>query len=263
MLVATQHVLRDWFAGFRHWRFWWNFGLLDISLRYRRTYLGPFWLTISFTLSAIGLALVYSTLFKVEHRSYIAYLVSGLAVWGLVSSMITDGCTTLTRHASLIREHSLPLLAHAMRGVVSNTIIFGHNLVVVLGAILFFNDALNWKMLLALPALAILIINGAWLTILFGLICARFRDLPPLISVAINLLFLITPVFWYKEMLQSRSFIADYNPLFYFIDILRSPLLGEYPSLQTMTVIAVITVVGWSVTFIVAARMQPKLAYWV
>lgn len=262
MKAAILYVIRDWLAGLRHWHFWWNFGLLDISLRYRRTYLGPFWLTLSFLLSAAGLALVYSTLFKVDHRSYIAYLVSGLAVWGLVSSMITDGCTTLTRHANLIREHNLPLLAHAMRTVIGNVLIFSHNLGVVLVAIAVFHEP-SWKMLAAIPALAVILINGAWLTVLFGLICARFRDLPPLISVAINLLFLVTPVFWYKDMLQGRSYIADYNPLFYFVDILRSPLMGEYPSLHTLTVMAGITVAGWLATFIVAVRMQPKLAYWV
>ena len=93
----ARYVLTDWLQAMIGWRFWIRFGLLDITLKYRRTFLGPFWITLSFTLTAVGLATVYSTLFKVDDDVYVAYLVTGLAVWVFVSSSITDGTSSLMK----------------------------------------------------------------------------------------------------------------------------------------------------------------------
>lgn len=258
-----SYILQDWTRGLLHWRYWWNFALLDISLRYRRSILGPFWLTISFLMTAAGLAVVYSALFNMEIRHYIPYLVAGLASWGYVNSMINEGCTSLTRQAGTMRDQNLPILAHAIRAVVSNTVIFGHNLAVVAITVVISPTPVTWATLFALPALALLAFNGIWITLVFGLLCARYRDLPPLISVITNLLFLITPVFWVRDMLGQRGFIADFNPLYHFIELLRAPLLGSLPPLHTLAVVLGITGFGWVLTLLIALRLQTRIAYWV
>ena len=88
------YVLADWQAGLANYQFWWRFGLLDVKLRYRRTLLGPFWLTLSFGVSVAALTLVYSMLFKVTAGTYFTYLIVGLAVWGLISTLLIEGCKT-------------------------------------------------------------------------------------------------------------------------------------------------------------------------
>jgi len=256
-------ILRDWTSGLLRWRYWWNFALLDISLRYRRSILGPFWLTISFLMTAAGLAVVYSTLFNMEIRHYIPYLVAGLASWGYVSSLINEGCTALTRQAGTMRDQNLPIMAHAIRAVVSNTVIFGHNLLVVAATVMITGTSITWSTLFALPALALLAFNGVWITLIFGLLAARYRDLPPLVSVVTNLLFLITPVFWVRDMLGERGFIADLNPLYHFVELLRAPLLGSMPPVHTIVIMLCITGFGWLLTLLIALRLQTRIAYWV
>ena len=67
--------------------------------------------------------------------------------------------------------------------------------------------------LLSFLGVVLITLNGIWVTMLLGVICTRFRDLAPLISTVVNLMFLVTPVFWYRDMLKDRVVIADANLL--------------------------------------------------
>lgn len=258
-----RYVLTDWRNAAAGWRFWLNFGLLDINLKYRRTYLGPFWITISFTLSAIGLSFVYSTLFKVDDDVYIAYLVTGLAVWMFVSGSIIEGCSCLMRSASLIRESKIPILSHAIRTVVSGTINFLHNCVILIGAAIYAEITPNLYTLLMLPGLLLILLNAVWMSLFFGLVCARYRDLPPLVTTITNLLFLVTPVFWYRDMLGRRALLADVNPFYHLIEMIRAPILGGAPEMISYLYVAGMIIVGWILTLCVASRFQVRLAFWI
>jgi ABC-type polysaccharide/polyol phosphate export permease len=259
---AASAVLADWRAGLVNYRIWWRLGLLDVKLRYRRTVLGPFWVTLSFGGSAAALTLVYATLFKLSTASYFAYVISGLAVWGLMASMITQGCTIFVRNGLLIQHQPLPLSLHPLRSMVSEFLVFVHNLLVVALVLAASGVGLGWPTLVALPALALLLINGVWVTLLLGMLCARFRDLPQVVTMLVNIAFLVTPVFWYRQMLAERAYLVDLNPLHAFLECLRSPLLGELPALASVCTVLVVTAAGWCLTFLVALRIQSRIPYW-
>lgn len=258
----ARAVLADWKAGLANYPFWWQFGLLDIRLRYRRTLLGPFWVTLSFGVSAVALTFVYSTLFKVTASSYFAYLIVGLAVWGLLSTLILEGCTAFVRHSQLIQQQPLPILVHALRTVVASFLIFVHNLAIVGIALTFAGVPIGWPMLMVVPAIAVILVNGVWLALLLGMLCARFRDLPQLVALLVNIAFLVTPVFWYRDMLAGRARFVDLNPLYAFLEFVRAPLLGQLPPTTSVQVVLAATIGGWLLTFLVALRLQPRLTYW-
>src|SRR5713101_6402795 len=54
----------------------------------------------------------------------------------------------------------------------------------------------------------------------------------------------------------------DLNPLYHFVEIVRAPLLGEVPAVMTWIAVAIITVVGWGVTFVFFDRFRKRIAYW-
>lgn len=256
-------TIDDWKKGIQKVDYWWGFGLLDVLLRYRRTFLGPIWITLTFAITASGLGFVYSTLFKVEAGSYIAYLISGLATWMYVSGMINDGCTVLTRTSGIVKEENIPIFAHTLRSVTSSLVVFCHNgVVIVIGAFIF-SDNVSLVMLLALLGLILVTLNGIWLTMLLGLVCARYRDLSPLITTLVSLMFLVTPVFWYRDMLGGRAVIADSNPFFHLIEVVRAPLLGSIPATSSYIFCVVSLFVGFTLALIASHNLRHKIPFWV
>jgi ABC-type polysaccharide/polyol phosphate export permease len=118
--------------------------------------------------------------------------------------------------------------------------------------------------LLAVPGILLLFINGYWVVTLLALLCARFRDLELIIRNLLQLAFFVTPVFWdFRQVATDRAFIVDYNVLFYFLEIIRAPLLGEVPPLGYYWVVLVVTALGYFVAYLAYRRMRRQLAFFV
>lgn len=100
-------------------------------------------------------------LFKVTAGTYFTYLIVGLAVWGLMATLLIDGCTTFVRHSQLILQQPLPILVHALRSVTSSFLVFAHNLVIVAIALAVSGAGVGWRTLLAIPAIAVASAPGA------------------------------------------------------------------------------------------------------
>ena len=74
-------------------------------------------------------------------------------------------------------------------------------------------------------------LNGIWVALLLGLINVRYRDLGQLIPNAMRLAFFVTPILWYPDSVTGiRTIFVDFNPFYYFIELLRAPLLGQAPT---------------------------------
>jgi ABC-type polysaccharide/polyol phosphate export permease len=108
----------------------------------------------------------------------------------------------------------------------------------------------------------IIAINGVWISMLLGMVSARYRDVPQLVGNLVQVMMFVTPVFWYSQQLGARAKIIDFNPLFHLIDVIRSPLLGKAPSLLSYEVNLAMAIIGWSVTMYVYARFRRRIPYW-
>ena len=72
-----------------------------------------------------------------------------------------------------------------------------------------------------------------------------YRDVGHGVSVFVNLLFWLTPIVWYKEMIPEKfHFIAEYNPIHYVIEGYRSSFVLSEVILPTFQS----TACFWSVT---------------
>lgn len=252
--------LRD---GMRRWELWSTLARQDIWDRYRRSLIGPFWLTISMGAFIGMLSFVYAGLFNLDLQTYIPYVATSFIVWSLISTLLLEGCHTFIQVEGVIKQARLPFFLHVFRVVWRNLIIFAHNIAIYLFVILWFGLWPGWVGLLAIPALAVLTLNAIWIALLFGLISARFRDIPQITAIIVQMMFLLTPIVWKKEILpQHASFVPTVNPFYHYLEIMRAPMLGEFPSTTSWLIVCVLTVIGVSVSAILFSRYRRRLAYW-
>ncbi len=254
---------RDLADGFGKSWMWSALALQDIKLRYRGSVLGPFWLTISTLVMVVAIGVIYGRLFHVDVATYLPYLSLGLIVWQAFSSIITEGCDTFLREQSVIQQVPIPFSIHAYRNVCRNFIVLAHNLIIVPIGLVVFRITIDWHVLEIIPGFLLLAINGFWISILLGLISARFRDVQPIVASFLQVVFFVTPIFWSVEMLGNWQMIATLNPLFAVIDVVRAPLLGAAPAENSWIVLLIMTVLGCSASFAVFARFRTRIAYWI
>jgi ABC-type polysaccharide/polyol phosphate export permease len=225
--------------------------------------LGPFWLTLSMAIMIGALGFLYGQLFGIELATYMPFLTLGFIIWGFISSVITDGCLSLIAAEGFIRQVRLPFTLHALRCVWRNLIMLAHNALVFVPVAIIFQIWPGWPALLLIPGMMLLIINAVWVTLLLGAVCARFRDIPPIAASLVQIAFFLTPIIWMPELLRERVMFAEANPFYHFVEMVRAPLLGIVPQMQTYNVVIGVTMVGWAVTWLFFRRFRCRLAYWI
>src|SRR3954468_2983917 len=232
---SWRRAAGDLADGWKQRPLWGHLGWQDIRQRYRRSVLGPIWITISMAVTAIALGILYAGLFGNDLSVQLPYILVGFIVWAFISGCILEGAEVFTANEGLMKHLPAPLSVHVYRLIWRQTLLFAHNMLVYLVMLLVFPQPLDWTVLAVIPAVALLALNGAWVALLFGMVTARFRDLAPITQSLVQLMFFLTPIVWiYDQLLNSpnpaiaeRARLAEFNPFLHFVEIVRRPLLGQ------------------------------------
>ncbi|MEV0296537.1 ABC transporter permease [Nocardia sp. NPDC050710] len=264
-------AFKDFRDGFSQRELWLSLGWQDIKQRYRRSVLGPFWITIATGLQAAAMGVLYATLLNQPLREYLPYVTVGLIVWNVIQASILEGSEVFIANEGLIKQLPSALSVHVYRLVWRQFLFFAHNMVIYLALLVLFSvwKNLSWASLLAVPAMLLLFLNAMWVSIVFGIFSTRYRDIAPILSSTTLMLFVLTPVMWTTKTLQSqmgagdRARLVEIIPTFHYLEIVRAPLLGEPQALRHWAIVVAITVVGWIVAVLAMKQYRSRVPYWV
>lgn len=260
--ATFQPALLDLFNGLKSWRIWLLLGWNDIQIRYRRSQLGPFWITLNISVTVYMMGLLYSHLFKMDLHSYYPYLTAGLVAWTLISNMLLDSTQTFISGENFLKQIKIPFSLFVLRTITRNFIIFFHNILAVIPVIIW-THLLTWQTLAIIPGLLLIAINSFTFGLLLAIFGSRYRDVNPLISSVIQILFFLTPILWDPSSLpQNKLMFVNLNPVAHYIDLIRSPLLGKFPSAYSLYMVIGITVCSACLTFFVFAKARRSIVYW-
>ena len=265
---TLRRAWQDMSTGWRKRELWLQLGWQDIKQRYRRSVLGPFWITIATGTTAVAMGLLYSALFGLELAVHLPYVTLGLILWNFINAAIIEGSEVFIANEGLIKQLPTPLSVHIYRLVWRQVILFGHNMVIFVIVAIIFPKPWKWTDLAVIPALGLIIVNCVWVSIVFGILGTRFRDIGPLLFSVVQLLFFMTPIVWNYDMLDTRIAgswvqLVELNPLLHYIDIVRAPLLGADQQARHWYVVLGLTVVGWTLAVIAMRQYRARVAYWV
>jgi lipopolysaccharide transport system permease protein len=235
----------------------------DIRQRYRRSILGPFWVTISTGIMIGMMGVLWSVLFKIDVKTFLPFFAIGNVIWTFYSSQINEACTGFTQFESTIKQIRFPMTVYLLRILVRNLIILGHNFVIIALVVAFVGPTLTWHALLALPGLFLGTLAMLGISMIVSVFCTRFRDMPMIIQNVTMVLFYVTPIIWRPETLGAKhQWVAEFNPLAHLIDIVRAPIINGYFPLQSwlwsLATTAILLVIGIALQ----GRFRDRIAYW-
>lgn len=237
----------------------WN----DIKQRYRRSMIGPFWLTLGMGINIIAIGIVFSSVLKTPLHEFFPFVSLGLIFWGFISSLLVEGCLSFISADHIIKQAPLPLFVHVIRTYLRATIIFLHNLIIFPFVLIALGRSFSWLALLAVPGFFLLSINLLWMVLFLSVACTRYRDLPQLVASFVQVAFFFTPIIWLPGLLSARqAVLVDFNPMYHLMQIVRAPLLDTAPAPESWVVCLLLAVVGWAVTVTLFGKFQRRIAYW-
>ena len=259
---SLRRCVEDLREAIGDWRLWTFLAHHEIRARYRRSTIGPLWLTLSLAIQVAAMGVVWGTLFQLDAKSFIPYLTLGLLVWGLIIGIIGEGAQCFVSAAGYVTHTKRALSTYVFLLVSRNVLVSAHTFLVYIGAALFFQVPFSSATLLALPGFAIFVLALAWTPLVLGPLGARFRDIPQVVQSALMVTFFVTPVMWRADMLGTRAYLATLNPLSHLIEIVRAPLLGQAPSALSWAVAIGVALFGWAAALLIFARVRARIPYW-
>jgi ABC-type polysaccharide/polyol phosphate export permease len=255
-------ISQEIIAGFRAWPVWVIMGWDDIRQRYRRSVIGPFWITLSMGVFIMVLGVIYSRLFHTELQSYLPYLTVGFVVWGFMSTAANDSCIAFTDASRIIKQIKLPYSVYILRVVWRNFIIFLHTIVIYIPVALIFKIEPTLTTLYAIPGLILVCVNLIWLTTVIAILSTRYRDIQPIVGTMIQLGMFATPIMWTVSSLGDAKIVAEINPVYHLIEITRAPLLGMAPEPQSWLVACGLAVIGSVLAVALMVRTSRRIVFW-
>ena len=238
-------------------------GTQDIKLRYRRSTIGPLWITISMAVTIGCMGVLYGHLFKVALNNYFPYLAAGIISWSFISMLILESNNAFIDAEKYIRNQQTFMSLFLARIILRNTLIFAHNLLVLIPIIFIFHIGISTKMLLLIPGLIILSINALFWGTLLAILGTRYRDFTQIINSIVQIIFFITPVMWMPSSLPTRlQWLIEFNPFNQFLNLIRVPMMNQLISFNNLLIIVAVTILGFLLYIPVINNYKHRIVFW-
>lgn len=251
----------EWASVISRYRVWMLMAGTDIAMRYRRSLLGPFWISLAMAAMVLTIGALYSDVLNQPYEAYVSYLGCGLLVWAFLSTVINDSCLIAIEAAHHLRSVNVPVPVLSARMVYRNLIIFLHNAVVVLSALFLLGHTFTPTAWLAIPGVCALVLLGWFVGVTLAPVCLRFRDLASLISSVIQIAFFVTPIFWMPAG-AAQPLVVVWNPFFHLIEVVRQPLLGDTAPALSWAIVGATLCASGLTAVISLALCRRKMFLW-
>lgn len=258
-MQKTGHELREvlrlgWVLGKNSYR------LIGIGSR-----AGKLWPTIGLALRVALIGLVFGLVLDTRPVDYLPWLATGWAVWAWISGSITGGTECLNSNKSLMLTLPLRKQVFALEVVIKDFMLLVQNLLVVMPVVLILERSINFVLLLAIPGVLITAAFLVGLGWMLAPLAARFKDIGPLVSSLVGVMFFVLPIMWQPDRIDNElvHLILGLNPLYHYLQITRLPLLMEVPTAMNYLLAVLGGVVSLLVGHRVMRSLKSKLIYWI
>lgn len=222
----------------------------QLILRYRRTALGYLWTLVNPLLMMSVMAVVFSTLFKADLKTFAVSLFAAMIPWNFFSSVVTQSGTSFINNEGLIKKIYLPKVIFPLSITFALLIDSLLSFLALFAIILALGGTLSWSLLFLPISFVLLFIFALGLGLIMSIATVFFRDLQHVILIAMQGLFFLTPILYKHDALTGKvAWLVGMNPVTPFIALFRAPLIeATLPSgnvlLQTVAISASAMAIG-------------------
>ena len=253
----------DFVRAASRWRLALSLAIHDIASRYRGSILGPWWITLSMGALVLGIGINYAALFHIPVNELLPYVALGIVFWSYISTCMMEGGDAFYAAGGMLRQSSLPLPLFIMRTMMRNLINLGHHVVIIVVVLCYFRHFPGFGIVWSLAGLVLASINLGWVMTLLAFVAARYRDIPQIIGATIQITFFLTPVFWKVTPAMESSPFVQFNPFYFIIESMREPLLTGRVPVGSFELMAMMAVMGWTVTILVYNQTRRRVVHYI
>jgi ABC-type polysaccharide/polyol phosphate export permease len=211
----------------------------------------------------LALGFVYSQLLEVSLAEYLPFLAVGFVIWGFISGMLGEFPNLYVENGAYLKDAHLNPITILFRATARNVLILAHNILIVICIYVYFKIQPGLISLLAIPGIILVMLNLVSVGISLSILGARFRDVALINQSILQIAFFVSPITWMPHLIEADSWVLLANPIAYYMDLVRSPLLGHAPAAASWYVsLATLAIFGAIANYVYTAK-RSRIAFWV
>ncbi len=214
----------------------------DMKLRYKRSILGFAWSLLNPLAQALVFSFVFGLVLPLDIPNYPLFLLAGLLPWNWFNSSLLLATGAIVDNRDLIKRPGFPAAILPTVRVTSDLIHFLMALLVLSVFVVVAGIRPTGAILLLPLVIATQFTLVLSLSFFVATFHVRFRDTQYLLSVVLQMLFFLTPIFYDIDIISARyQPFYRLNPMVHLVGAYRDILIGgELPDFPALLMVAVL-----------------------
>lgn len=242
-----------------------SLGWQDVQDNYKRTVLGPWWITLGLGVQIAAISVIFGSLFSIENRNFVPHLAVGIVLWNFLGSLLNDGAQAFISSQNLVKLTPIPSYLPMLRVLSRSVTVLAHHVIVIVVALWTYGVTPMESIFSSAVGLILFSITLSSVGFILGVTNSRFRDIAPMVSALLTVMFYVTPIIWMRSSLPEgfAGTLVKANPLFHLFEVVRGPLIGEAVEPYSWVAAAVLCVIFVLLAVGVAKKYSRRVAYWI
>jgi len=223
---ARGRVFKDTFNAFWSYR---ELILLlvkrDITVRYKRSFLGLLWTLLNPILTSLVLWFVFINIFSSklpDGTQFAPYLLSGVLLVTFFTQGFNQAADSISQGAGILMKIYVPPQVFAFAGAVSNAVNFCFGLFALAFISLITGDGISPYFLATVIVIIFMMMYVTGLGLLVAVAYIRYDDTRSIFAILTSFMMYLSPIFYPKEILNETMLtVVNANPLTSFLDVFR------------------------------------------
>ncbi len=258
--VSPASMLDDLGRSLRRNRLWRFLAWREVAKQYDRTAIGVVWIPLNVFIHVALIGFIFSKLFGSDR--YMPHFALGFAIWMVIARCISESSSLWAGAEKYLRHLNVPLSVFVFKMVCKSGIVLMMTLPAGALYAILTGARPGWSAVLILPGMVVLLANLAWIGTIFSVLSLRFRDFAKFTPNLLFLGYMATPILWEPELLGDHIWIAEVNPLYHLIELMRAPLQGDIPAAASWFIGIGLAIIGNAIGFWVLSFARKKIVLW-
>ncbi|MGH9422485.1 MAG: ABC transporter permease, partial [Thermoanaerobaculia bacterium] len=237
----------------------------DLTVRYKRSFLGFLWTMLHPLLLMLIFVVVFSSVFRGQSRHYETYFLSAYVAWNFFSQTVVNAMASVAWNGPLMKRVRVPPSIFTLSTILSGLINLGLSLAVLFVIMLTVGVPFTRALWFLPVSLLIVGIFTFGVSLALTAVSVFFGDVREMVQAALPALMYLTPIIYPVSIVPDRFRLAiKLNPLVYITEIVRDPIYyGIIPSSTTLLIAVMLSVgaltIGWMIFRHLAPRFHAQL----
>lgn len=233
----------------------------NLKVRYRKTWIGFFWVILNPILIYFVQSTLYTHVLKNMTAHYYFYLLTGIMPWFFLTQNVDMSANAIRTNSSLIKNLSIPPFLIVLCLTLENFINYFVSISLIFFILLFITD-ISFLQILSVYCVSLLFIFFVLsLSYLAAILNTLFKDIKYIAHFLFTLLYFLTPTFYYVNYVPDNFKKYIYlNPFYWIINAFRISQQNNQEVRVSLSIFILIVIFSICAAFFIHKRLKNLVA---